>query len=137
MTLSPVVLRLEPTDKDALSAKLFLLIQTDQYESALEHVQQNLATGSSGASHRFEQAYLLYRLQKESEASGVLREIQQEGSDSRASMHLEAQIVGGIYYRCTLKKRALTVFVVPRNTVRRIMKAQGRSTIRCWIVVRR
>ncbi|KAG8848099.1 hypothetical protein FRB96_001286 [Tulasnella sp. 330] len=82
-----------PHDKEALAAKLFLLIQTDRYETALKHVEGDPVIGSSEPAHLFEKSYLLYRLQKESEAEEVLREMEAEGGEnSRASLHLEAQI---------------------------------------------
>ncbi|KAG8980163.1 hypothetical protein FRB94_011313 [Tulasnella sp. JGI-2019a] len=82
------ILRLDPHDKEALAAKLFLLIQTDQGESALKVVEEDKA---SEPAHQFEKAYILYWLRKESEALGVLNEMD-GGESSRALMHLGAQI---------------------------------------------
>lgn len=87
------VLRLVPDDKDALDSKLFLLIQTDQYEAALELIKE--LPGPSDSSHLFEQAYLLYRLQKEDEAAEMVKRAQEAGEydEPRALSNLEAQIV--------------------------------------------
>lgn len=86
------VLRLVPDDKDALDSKLFLLIQTDQYEAALELIKE--LPGPSDSSHLFEQAYLLYRLQKEDEAAEMVKRAQEANSyEPRALSNLDAQIV--------------------------------------------
>ncbi|KAG9050828.1 hypothetical protein FS837_001938 [Tulasnella sp. UAMH 9824] len=85
------ILRLVPDDKDALESKLFLLIQTDQYEPALELIKE--LPGPSDSSHLFEQAYLLYRLQKEDEAAETVKRAQEAGSyEPRALSNLDAQI---------------------------------------------
>jgi signal recognition particle subunit SRP72 len=81
------VLRLEPTDKDALQTKLFLLLQTEQYSAAL--------TLADSAEHGFEfgRAYSLYRLHREHEAAAGLNEIKATVGLSRGVNHLEAQLV--------------------------------------------
>ena len=79
---------MEPTDKDALQTKLFLLLQTDQYSTAL-----GLAESSHDRAYEYERAYSLYRLQRESEAADVLGEIKKQGGDDRGVCHLEAQLV--------------------------------------------
>ncbi|KAG8952443.1 hypothetical protein FRC04_004503 [Tulasnella sp. 424] len=85
------ILRLVPDDKDALDSKLFLLIQTDQYEAALELIKE--LPGPSDSAHLFEQAYLLYRLQKEDEAAEMVKRAQEAGEyEPRALSNLEAQI---------------------------------------------
>ncbi|KAG8997810.1 hypothetical protein FRB90_012428 [Tulasnella sp. 427] len=85
------ILRLVPDDKDALDSKLFLLIQTDQYEAALELIKE--LPGPSDSSHLFEQAYLLYRLQKEEEATEMVKRARETGEyEPRALSNLEAQI---------------------------------------------
>ncbi|KAG6902282.1 hypothetical protein C0995_002214 [Termitomyces sp. Mi166 len=82
------ILRLEPTDTDAHQTKLFLLLQTEQYDAALSLID-NIATGG----HAFERAYTLYRLQREEEAKVVLQQVKEEkGDDDRAAVHLEAQM---------------------------------------------
>ena len=85
----PAVLRLDPKDKDALQAKLFLLLQIEQYSAALT-LLHSLGSSSEGA---FEKAYSLYRLQRESEASQILIDIKQSNVDDRGVLHLEAQLV--------------------------------------------
>ncbi|KAF5374696.1 hypothetical protein D9615_008926 [Tricholomella constricta] len=80
------ILRLEPNDADANRTKLFLLLQTEQYDAALSLIDKN-------GQHAFEQAYSLYRLQHEGEAKKVLEEIRQEKGDTdRGVVHLEAQL---------------------------------------------
>ncbi|KAG6846556.1 hypothetical protein H0H93_013234, partial [Arthromyces matolae] len=81
-------LRLEPNDADAKQTKLFLLLQTEQYDSALTLID----LGGDGQ-HPFEKAYSLYRLHSEEEAKTVLQEVKQEKGDAdRATIHLEAQM---------------------------------------------
>ena len=81
------VLRLEPTDKDALQTKLFLLLQTEQYTAAL--------TLADSAEHAFDfgRAYSLYRLHREHEAAAVLDEVKSTTGSDRGISHLEAQLV--------------------------------------------
>ncbi|KAG8899089.1 hypothetical protein FRB99_006940 [Tulasnella sp. 403] len=82
---------LDPQDKDALDTKLFLFIQTEQYESALELIKH--IPGTSESSHAFERAYLAYRLQKEEGAFEIVESARKEGvADGRALAQLEAQI---------------------------------------------
>ena len=93
-TLSfPSVLRLEPNDADAFQTKLFLLLQTEQYESALSVI------GSSDE-HDFERTYSLYRLQREEDAQAGLNILKathngqdEDDQEARGVMHLEAQLV--------------------------------------------
>jgi signal recognition particle subunit SRP72 len=83
------ILRLEPNDGDALQTKLFLLLQTDQYNAALSLI------GACGdhSSYAFERAYSFYRLQREAEAAEALSVVKQkEGEEERAVLHLEAQL---------------------------------------------
>ncbi|KAG6833967.1 hypothetical protein H0H93_012910, partial [Arthromyces matolae] len=80
-------LRLEPNDADAKQTKLFLLLQTEQYDAALTLI--DLGDGQ----HSFEKAYSLYRLHSEEEAKTVLQEVKQEKGDAdRATVHLDAQM---------------------------------------------
>ena len=79
-----------PADKDALQTKLFLLLQTEQYDDALSLI------GDGNDAHpdfAFEKAYALYRLQRESEATDVLAEMKKNEGDHRGVSHLEAQLV--------------------------------------------
>ncbi|KAG6852915.1 hypothetical protein C0991_008174 [Blastosporella zonata] len=80
------ILRLEPADADANQTKLFLLLQTEQYDAAL-----SLIDGSG--EHAFERAYSLYRLQHEEQAKSMLEQVkEQKGDTDRAAVHLEAQM---------------------------------------------
>ena len=81
------VLRLEPTDKDALQTKLFLFLQTEQYAAALA-----LAISAEHA-FDFGRAYSLYRLHREHEAAAVLEEVKSAAGSNRGVGHLEAQLV--------------------------------------------
>jgi signal recognition particle subunit SRP72 len=84
------VLRIEPNDKDALQTKLFLLLQTEQYDAALSIV----GAGENSTGHDFERSYSLYRLHREQEAVDGLKSIKEGNSgDERGALHLEAQLV--------------------------------------------
>lgn len=84
------VLRLDPTDVDARHTRLFLLLQTEQYDAALSFVDSD----ETGSNHAYQRAYSLYRLQNEHEARKVLNDIKGEkGDGDRSLMHLEAQLV--------------------------------------------
>jgi signal recognition particle subunit SRP72 len=99
------ILRLEPEDKDAAQTKLFLLLQTEQYASALALID-------SGDQYAFERAYSLYRLQRELDSVAVLASIKDKGEASRGVIHLEAQLV------CTsLKSRNSNIIhrLFPKN----------------------
>ncbi|KAF8959983.1 hypothetical protein BDZ97DRAFT_1906063 [Flammula alnicola] len=83
------ILRLEPKDVDARQTKLFLLLQTEQYNAALSFIDSDDDTNH----HAYERAYSLYRLQRESEAKEILEVIKEEkGEDDRGIVHLEAQL---------------------------------------------
>ncbi|GBE80903.1 hypothetical protein BKA93DRAFT_825295 [Sparassis latifolia] len=83
------ILRLDPHDEDALQTKLFLLLQTEQYGTALMLISDDGAF----AGYDFEKAYSLYRLHRESEAVDVLGVIKEkDDSDNRGVRHLEAQL---------------------------------------------
>lgn len=82
------ILRLDPKDADALRTKSFLLLQTEQYNAALELIDSH----SEGDTYAFEKAYTLYRLQRESEASQKLDEIKAQHGGDRGIIHLEAQM---------------------------------------------
>lgn len=75
---------------DAGQTKLFLLLQTEQYDTALSLINSDGVDND----HAFEQAYSLYRLQHEAEARKALEAIKEEKDDSdRGVVHLEAQLV--------------------------------------------
>ncbi|EGN91808.1 hypothetical protein SERLA73DRAFT_191980 [Serpula lacrymans var. lacrymans S7.3] len=82
------ILRLEPEDKDASQTKLFLLLQTEQYGTALSLVN----TDHSDSKYAFERAYAMYRLQHEPEAASVLDDIKKAKTGERGVLHLEAQL---------------------------------------------
>jgi len=82
------ILRLDPGDRDALRTKLFLLLQTEQYDTALALIAE------INEQCLFERAYALYRLQREEDSVQVLKEIKSIGKEAeqRGAMHLEAQL---------------------------------------------
>ena len=84
------VLRLKSDDKDAIQTKLFLLLQTEQYDAALSLIGRDVENP-----HRaFERAYTFYRQQHEGEARQILTALKEEnGEGDRAVMHLDAQLV--------------------------------------------
>ena len=82
-----LVLRLDPQDADALQTKLFLLLQTEQYNAALTLIDSN-------DEYAFERAYSLYRSNQAAEAREALETTKkQKGQDERGALHLEAQLV--------------------------------------------
>lgn len=86
---------MEPKDPDAAQTKLFLLLQTEQYDAALSLI------GNDGeiTSHAFETAYSFYRLQREAEAKHIVQSIKDdEDVDNRGVIHLEAQLVRGLHF---------------------------------------
>ncbi|KAF8911680.1 hypothetical protein CPB84DRAFT_1671701 [Gymnopilus junonius] len=83
------ILRLDPKDVDARQTKLFLLLQTEQYNAALSLIDED----DDPSHHAYDRAYTLYRLQRESDARDVLDTIKKEkGEDDRGIVHLEAQL---------------------------------------------
>lgn len=87
------VLRLQPNDADAMQTKLFLLLQTEQYDTALSLI-------GSGNGHDFESTYSLYRLQREADAEAGLKTLKathdgqdEDSQEARGVLHLEAQLV--------------------------------------------
>ncbi|KAJ3510570.1 hypothetical protein NLJ89_g4599 [Agrocybe chaxingu] len=80
------ILRLEPQDVDARQTKLFLLLQTEQYNAALDLINSN----DDKDQHAYERAYCLYRLQREAEARETLEVIKkQKGDDDRGISYRE------------------------------------------------
>ncbi|THG95626.1 hypothetical protein EW026_g6065 [Hermanssonia centrifuga] len=80
------ILRIQPGDKDAAQTKLFLLLQTEQYNAALTLIDEDDAFAS-------EKAYSLYRTNRESEARETLDAIKSsQGGGDRGVLHLEAQL---------------------------------------------
>lgn len=76
-----------------MQTKLFLLLQTEQYDTALTLIESL----SDPAARKFEETYALYRLHREAEAAERLVDLKASlGSDDvydRGVMHLEAQLV--------------------------------------------
>ena len=87
-----LVLRVKPQDADASRTKLFLLLQTEQYEPALTLLDQvDAATAQS-----FEKAYAFYGLHREQDAMDEVVGIKQRASNGaipRGVSLLEAQLV--------------------------------------------
>jgi len=84
-----VVLRILPDDSEALSTKLFLLLQTDQYEAALVVIDRN----KDKSKLAFERAYALYRSREDDEAQRVIQSLEQQNADDWGLAHLKAQLV--------------------------------------------
>ena len=105
------VLRLEPNDADAVQTKLFLLLQTEQYQPALSLIEHE----GKNQDRAFERSYSYYRLQREEDARQILRMIKDEkGDDDRGVMHLEAQLVRAFGYR---EPRLIRVPVLSRGVI--------------------
>ncbi|KAJ6529380.1 hypothetical protein B0H19DRAFT_1193826 [Mycena capillaripes] len=85
------ILRLSPSDPDALQTKLFLLLTTDQSAAAITLIESLNGEGSNELRYTFERAYALYCLHKRDEARAALSQ-DAEGVDERAVRHLEAQL---------------------------------------------
>jgi signal recognition particle subunit SRP72 len=82
---------------NALQTLLFLLLQTDQYDLALDTIE----SASQSDKLEFEKAYCLYRLHEEEKAKQLVESLRQteggsvglEQESARRLAHLEAQIV--------------------------------------------
>lgn len=93
-TFSSLVLRLQPNDSNAPQTKLVLLLQTEQYKSALDLAKSLQASSQGSFQILFGMAYALYRLNSETEASDVVSTITPNGDyEDRGLMHMKAQIV--------------------------------------------
>ncbi len=84
LTLLLPVLALDPVDRDALQAKLWLLFKTSKYQAALELTENNPDL------FNFERAYALYRLQREDDAAALIANVDES---DRSVAILKAQIV--------------------------------------------
>ena len=140
------VLRLAPNDPDAVQTKLFLLLQTDQYAAALALTQASQSkpepdtdtdAEADARDRAFERAYALYRLHREEEAIGVLKELKGAGSDDeseRGVMHLEAQLV-----RLSYRLNADVVLKVDgcRRTGKETTRPRLICTTNCWTQLNR
>lgn len=74
-----------------MKTKLFLLLQTEQYDAALGMLQ---SFEDQAVQREFEKAYALYRLHRESEAAELLSHLKSAHGDyDRGVMHLNAQLV--------------------------------------------
>lgn len=73
-----------------MQTKLFLLLQTEQYDPALALIESD----ADPSRLAYECTYSLYRLQKETEAKDLLEDVKKsKGEDDRGILHLEAQLV--------------------------------------------
>ncbi|KAF9067953.1 hypothetical protein BDP27DRAFT_1383809 [Rhodocollybia butyracea] len=90
------ILRLDPNDSDAKQTKLFIHLQREEYNKALELIDNKDQPQSSENAKLFEKAYALYRMKREKDALAILDEIKGRGSETeeeeRGVMHLEAQL---------------------------------------------
>ncbi|KAF8652662.1 hypothetical protein AX16_004268 [Volvariella volvacea WC 439] len=107
------ILRLEPNDIDAQKTKLFLLLQTEDYDGALSLIKLQTESPSTQSQpqpspkYAFSKAYSLYRLHHETEAKEILADIKAvDGVDDRGVVHLEAQMC----YRFGEFKEALDLY---------------------------
>ncbi|TRM57407.1 hypothetical protein BD626DRAFT_412163 [Schizophyllum amplum] len=75
------ILKLDPSDADALQAKIYAMMEADQHAVALNVL---------GPQHQYERAYSLYKLQREAEARDILDTI--TPADERSVIVLRAQI---------------------------------------------
>lgn len=85
-----------PDDADALKAKIYLYLQTDQYTAALSLIEATSASNADDVNQQFEKAYALYRMQNLASAREVLQTIKETnagGEEEKGVLHLEAQIV--------------------------------------------
>lgn len=92
---------------NALQTLLFLLLQTDQYNLALETIE----SASHSDKLEFEKAYCLYRLHEEERARELVEKLRLteggsvslEQESARRLAHLEAQVVSLNEARCCRK----------------------------------
>jgi signal recognition particle subunit SRP72 len=85
-----LVLKIHPADTDALSTKLFLLLQTDQHGAALGVID-------ASSELAFERAYALYRSHEDAEAQRVVKSLKELNAHDRGLAHLDAQLVRDIH----------------------------------------
>lgn len=108
-----------------MQTKLFLLLQTDQYAAAL-----SLTESSKDQAYEYERVYSLYRLQREVEATDILKEIRKRNEDDRGVSHLEAQLVSELL---SLKAQPdSNQFFISRATDRVHIRMHLICTINCW-----
>lgn len=106
------VLRIRAGDQDALQAKLYLLLQTEQYAEALTLVDSL----SNGSEHDFEKAYSFYKTNEKGKASDLLAAIGNE--EHRGALHLQAQLVSAIRPSdCTSDTLLTTCSVLPAQGI--------------------
>ncbi|KZS87764.1 hypothetical protein SISNIDRAFT_476181 [Sistotremastrum niveocremeum HHB9708] len=106
------ILRIRPGDVDALEAKIYLLLQSEEYEAALELISTpaNAPAKAGGkekekekeGEYEYEKAYSLYRLHREDDALSILSSLksslksESKSSDAnevdRGVLHLDAQV---------------------------------------------
>jgi signal recognition particle subunit SRP72 len=111
------VLRLHPHDPSAFHTKLFLLIQTERYASALTLVSS--LSPDDASRYAFQRAYCLYRLHREDETCEILKSIkdkEEDKEDDRGMLHLEAQLV------CTFSLSLFSLVIMADVESRTIVK---------------
>ncbi|KAJ3807824.1 hypothetical protein EV368DRAFT_41947 [Lentinula lateritia] len=92
------ILRIDPTDADAIQTKLFIYLQKEEYQKALELIDEEPPLNAESKPKLFEKAYALYRLKREADAEAILVEIRRneemeaDEEEERGVMHLEAQL---------------------------------------------
>ncbi|KAF9449258.1 hypothetical protein P691DRAFT_728233 [Macrolepiota fuliginosa MF-IS2] len=96
------ILRILPDDVDALRTKLFLLLQTDQYEPALAVIDRE----KDKSKLAFERGYALYRSHEDAEAQEVIKTLKKQNANDRGLAHLEAQL----FYRDGLYQEACILY---------------------------
>lgn len=79
-----------------MQTKLFVLLQTEQYDTALTLI--DAGGKDSNSDYAFERTYSLYRVHREQEATEGLEALKEEddAEDERAALHLEAQLVSSL-----------------------------------------
>ncbi|KAJ7178718.1 hypothetical protein C8R43DRAFT_1093878 [Mycena crocata] len=85
------ILRLSPSDPDALQTKLFLLLTTEQPAAAITLIESLNGEAMNELRYTFERAYALYCLHKKDDARAVLAK-DVGGVDERSVRHLQAQL---------------------------------------------
>lgn len=94
------VLRLVPSDQDALRMKLVVAIESGNIDEAL----QILTSAGNPEELAFERAYCLYRQGNIQEALQTLKSVSKESEED--SLHLEAQL----HYRIGANEKAIAIY---------------------------
>jgi signal recognition particle subunit SRP72 len=113
---------------NALQTLLFLLLQTDQYDIAMETIE----SASQSDKLDFEKAYCLYRLHEEEKAKELVEKLRAteggsvglEHESARRLAHLEAQIVSR-----SLEAPGASKLIVPCRAIEREITPSPRRSI--------